>query len=114
MATSVSSTGSDEDRTRFFKLSLVIIDELTQILRDLLPNEVPLPPTQIFNKVKQINYLQRLRPKQIVVIKMQIVEITRILILHCCTLFYEMFAKISHLPLRTGECLPCRLKMRSL
>ena len=67
MAASVSSSGSEEDRTRFFRLSLIIIDELTQILRDLLHNEVP--PTQLFNKVKQINYLQRLRPEQIVVIK---------------------------------------------
>ena len=67
MAASVSSTGSFGDRTRFFRLSLIIIDELTQILRDLLHNEVS--PTQIFNKVKQLNYLQRLRPEQIVVIK---------------------------------------------
>ena len=46
---------------------LIIINELTQILRDLLHNEVP--HAQIFNKVKQINYQQRLRPEQIVVIK---------------------------------------------
>ena len=67
MTTLVSSTGSDEDITRFFRLSLVITDVVTQILRDLLHNEVP--PTQIFNKVKQKNYLQRLRPEQIMVIK---------------------------------------------
>ena len=58
MAASVSSTGSVGDRTRFFRLSLIIIDELTQILRDLLHNEVS--HTHIFNKVKQLNYLQRL------------------------------------------------------
>ena len=63
----MATSGSDEDRTRFFRLSLIIIDELTQILRDLLHNEVS--PAQIFNKVKQLNYLQRLRPEQIVVIK---------------------------------------------
>ena len=65
MATSVSSTG-DEDRTRFIRLSLIIIDELTQILRDLLHNEFS--PSQINNKVVQINYLSKLRPEQVVVI----------------------------------------------
>ena len=67
MATSISSTGSDEDRTRFFSLSLVIIDELTQILRDLLHNEVP--PSQIFKKVTKVNHLTKtLRKDQIAVI----------------------------------------------
>ena len=66
MATSVSSTGSAEDRTRFFRLSLIIIDELTQILQDLLHNEVC--PTQIYNKVVQRNYLLILRPEQVIVI----------------------------------------------
>ena len=65
MASSVRISGSDEDRTRFFRLSLVIIDELTQILRDLLSNEVS--PVQIYNKVRQLNYL-KLRPEQIVVL----------------------------------------------
>ena len=45
---------------------------------------------------------------------MQIVEITRILISHYCILFYEMFVKVSHLPPRTGECLTCHHKMKSL
>nr|XP_022316097.1 tripartite motif-containing protein 2-like [Crassostrea virginica] len=67
MATSVSSTGSDEDRTRFFRLSLVIIDELTQILRDLLQNEVP--PTQILKKVMKVKHLTKtLRKDQIAII----------------------------------------------
>ena len=67
MATSVSSSGSDEDRTRFFSLSLIIIDELTQILRDLLHNEVP--PTQIFKEVIKLNHLTKtLRKDQIAVL----------------------------------------------
>ena len=66
MATSVSST-DDDDRTRFFRLSLIIIDELTQILRDLLTSKVP--PTQIFNKVIKVNHLTKtLRKDQIAVI----------------------------------------------
>ena len=40
MAMSVIGAGPDEDRTRFIRLSLVIIDELTPILRDLLHNEI--------------------------------------------------------------------------
>nr|XP_022314696.1 uncharacterized protein LOC111119132 [Crassostrea virginica] len=67
MATSVSISGSEEDRTRFFRLSLVIIDELKRILQDLVENEVP--SAQIFQKVKQVNYLKKLRPEQIAVIK---------------------------------------------
>lgn len=66
MAASTSRSVSDEDRTRFSRLILVIIDELTQILRDLLHSEIS--PTQIYNRVKQMNYLQKLRPDQIVVI----------------------------------------------
>ena len=57
---------SNKDRTRFFKLCLVIIDELTQILRDLLSKEVS--PTQIYNKVNLSNNLNTLRPQQILVI----------------------------------------------
>ena len=64
MTTSVSKTRSDEDRTRFLRLSLVIIDELAQILRDLLLKEVS--PSQIFNKVIQINHVVKtLRKDQI-------------------------------------------------
>ena len=67
MATSVSSTGSNDDKTRFFRLSLIIIDELTQILRDLLHNYVS--PTQIFKKVMKVNHLTKtLRKDQITVI----------------------------------------------
>ena len=65
MATSVRSTGSG-GRTRFCRLSLVIIEELTQILRDLLLNEVC--PTQILNEVNRKNILHTLRPEQVVVI----------------------------------------------
>ena len=67
MATSIQGTGPPKDRTRFCRLSLVIIDELTQILRDLLHNEVH--PSLIYNKVIQRNYLSKLRPEQVVVIK---------------------------------------------
>ena len=67
MATSVSSTGSDGDRTRFFRLSLIIIDELTQILQDLLHNEIP--PTEIYQKVVERNFLDKLRPEQVDVVK---------------------------------------------
>ena len=64
MTTSVSKTRSDEDRTRFLRLSLVIIDELAQTLRDLLLKEVS--PSQIFNKVIQINHVVKtLRKDQI-------------------------------------------------
>ena len=66
MATSASGTQFDEDRTRFFRLSLIIIDELTQILRDLLYNEVH--PTQIKNHLLQKNFLQKLRSEQVAVI----------------------------------------------
>ena len=65
MAMSVIGAGLDEDRTRFFRLNLVIIDELTQILRDLLHNEIQ--PTDIFNTVKQ-NYLKIFRSDEIALI----------------------------------------------
>ena len=58
---------SDKDRTRFFTLCLVILDELTQILRDLLLTEVS--PTQIYNKVKRSTISNTLRPHQMSVIK---------------------------------------------
>nr|XP_022316477.1 uncharacterized protein LOC111120097 [Crassostrea virginica] len=64
---SYSGAGSDGDRTRFFRLSLIIIDELTQILRDLLHNEVP--PTQILKKVIKVKHLTKtLRKDQIAII----------------------------------------------
>nr|XP_022316071.1 uncharacterized protein LOC111119843 isoform X2 [Crassostrea virginica] len=66
MATSNQGTRPPEDRTRFFRLSLIIDDELTQILRDLLHNEVH--PSLIY-KVIQRKYLSKLRPDQVVVIK---------------------------------------------
>ena len=40
---------------------------MTQILQDLLHNEVP--PTRIYNKVIQRNFLQNLRQEQVAVIK---------------------------------------------
>ena len=67
MATSIQGTGPPEGRTRFCRLSLVIIDELTQILRDLLRNEVH--PSQILNKVNQLGHLKKLRGDQIAVIR---------------------------------------------
>ncbi|XP_078319771.1 uncharacterized protein LOC111122013 [Crassostrea virginica] len=66
MATSVSSTGSDGDRTRFFRLCIILIDELTQILQDLLHNEIP--PMQIYKKVVERNFLDKLKPEQEVVV----------------------------------------------
>ena len=65
MATSVRLTGSDEDRTRFSRLILVIIDELTQILQDLLLNEIP--STQIYNKA--LPHIKNLQCKQILIIR---------------------------------------------
>ena len=63
----MATSGSDEDRTRFFRLSLITIDELTQILRDLLHNEVP--PSQLFHKVINIDHLNKtLRRDQINII----------------------------------------------
>ena len=62
---SVIGAGPDKDRTRFFRLNLVIIDELTPILRDLLHNEIQ--PTDIFNTVKQ-KYLKIFRPDEIALI----------------------------------------------
>ena len=66
MATSKQGTGPPEDRTRFCRLTLVIIDELTQILRDLLHNEIN--PSQILNDVNQLGLL-KLRTDQIAVIR---------------------------------------------
>ena len=67
MATSIQGTGPHEDRTRFCRLSLVIIDKLTQILRDLLHDEVS--PAHIFNRVVNINHLKNsLRKDQVSVI----------------------------------------------
>lgn len=61
----LSKAQSDDDRTRFFRLSSVIIEELTSILQDLLHREIR--PCQILNKVKQ-NIFKNLRPEQIVLI----------------------------------------------
>lgn len=58
----LSKPTSDEDRTRFFRLTLVIIEELTPMLQDFLCREVC--PSQILNKVKQD--LKHLQPHQIV------------------------------------------------
>lgn len=55
---------SDENRTRFFRLISVIIEDLTTILQDLLLREIS--PSQLFNKVKQNS--KHLRPDQIVLI----------------------------------------------
>lgn len=62
----LSKASSDEDRTRFFRLSLVILEELTPILRDLLRKEIC--PTQIFNKVKQ-QKLKQLPHAQLILIQ---------------------------------------------
>lgn len=54
----LSKVSSDEDRTRFFRLNLVILEELTPILRDLLHKEIY--PSQILYTVKQqkFKYIQ--------------------------------------------------------
>lgn len=61
----VSKEPSDEDRTRFFRLSSVILEELTSILRDLLQNEIS--PSQIYIKVKQKDF-KELKLEQIIII----------------------------------------------
>ena len=65
MAMSVIGAGPDEDRTRFFRLSLVIIDELTSILRDLLHNEIQ--PKDIYSKATQ-PHVQNIRAGQLILI----------------------------------------------
>lgn len=61
----LSKPTSDEDRTRFFRLNLVIIEELTPMLQDFLLREVR--PSQILNIVKRD--LSHLRSHQIVQVK---------------------------------------------
>lgn len=61
----LSKASSDEDRTRFFRLSLVILENLTPMLQDLLRREIQ--PSQIFDKVKQ--NIRDFQPAQIVRIK---------------------------------------------
>lgn len=57
----LSKASSDEDRTRFFRLSSIIIEVLTPMLQDLLQREIQ--PSRLFNIVK---YKTRdLRPTQI-------------------------------------------------
>lgn len=56
---------SDDDRTRFFRLSSVILEELTPILQDLLQNEIS--PSQIYIVVKQKDF-KKLKLEQILVI----------------------------------------------
>lgn len=60
----LSKAVSDDDRTRFFRLISVIIEDLTTILQDLLRREIG--PSQLFNRVKQKS--KHLRPDQIVLI----------------------------------------------
>lgn len=62
----LSKASSDEDRTRFFRLSLIILDELTPILRDLLSKEIC--PSQILNRVKQ-QKLKQIQPVQLLLIQ---------------------------------------------
>lgn len=59
------SRPTSDDRTRFFRLTLVIIEELTPMLQDFLWREVR--PRQIWNTVKQ--NLSHLQPYQIVKVK---------------------------------------------
>lgn len=56
---------ADEDRTRFFRLSSVILEELTPILQDLLQNEIS--PSQLYIKVKQ-KVFKELKFDQIIII----------------------------------------------
>lgn len=62
----LSKASSDEDRTRFFRLSLIILDELTPILRDLLSKEIC--PSQLLNRVKQ-QKLKQIQPVQLLLIQ---------------------------------------------
>lgn len=61
----LSKPTSEEDRTRFFRLNLVIIEELTPMLQDFLLREIL--PRQILNIVKRD--LSHLRTHQIVQVK---------------------------------------------
>lgn len=61
----LSKPTSEEDRTRFFRLNLVIIEELTPMLQDFLLREIL--PSQILNIVKRD--LSHLRTHQIVQVK---------------------------------------------
>ncbi|XP_056002604.1 uncharacterized protein LOC125662351 [Ostrea edulis] len=55
-------------RTRFARLSFVILEELTPLLQDVLENEIP--PNQISHRVsRETSLFQRLRPEQIVLIQ---------------------------------------------
>lgn len=62
----LSKASSDEDRTRFFRLSLIILDELTPILRDLLHKEIS--PSHILNRVLQQ------KPKQIQPVQLPLIH----------------------------------------
>lgn len=62
----LSKASSDEDRTRFFRLSLIILDELTPILRDLLSKEIC--PSHILNRVLQQ------KPKQIQPVQLPLIH----------------------------------------
>lgn len=60
----LSKASSDEDRTRFFRLSSIIIEVLTPMLQDLLQREIQ--PSRLFNIVK--HNARDLRPAQIILI----------------------------------------------
>ncbi|XP_061193695.1 uncharacterized protein LOC133201923 [Saccostrea echinata] len=64
----LSKSSSPTDRRRFSKLALIIVEELTPILRDVLANEIS--PSVIFHQVKSnVNLFKKLRHDQILIIK---------------------------------------------
>lgn len=92
----LSKASSDEDRTRFFRLSLIILDELTPILRDLLYKEIC--PSHILNRVLQQ------KPKQIQPVQLPLIlRVTRNLISHCCVHFYAIAVQIFNNQPKVGK-----------
>ncbi|XP_056003730.1 uncharacterized protein LOC130046535 [Ostrea edulis] len=64
----LSTIVHSRDRTRFTRLSLVILEELTPLLQDILHNEIP--PNQIFIQVsRQKSLFQQLRAEQTTLIQ---------------------------------------------
>ncbi|XP_056003727.1 uncharacterized protein LOC125662515 [Ostrea edulis] len=64
----LSKTVHPHDRTRFTRLTLVILEELTPLLQDILQNEIS--PNQLLNEVsRQKSLFQKLRAEQTVLIQ---------------------------------------------
>ena len=112
MAMSVIGAGPDEDRTRFFRLSLVIIDELTTILRDLLHNEIQ--PKDICIKATKLD-LPNVRAGQSILLSNAKIEGYKNF---DTTLLYTLLRNAcpnTHLQHNNGEeSMKCHYQMKSL